>query len=244
MHAEGIDTYLIDNDSTDDTVEIAEQRLGHGLVGIERFERDGIFRWERLLHRKEQLAAQLDADWFMHIDPDEFPVSARPGQRLIEAFAEADTDGYDVFEFDQFVFIPTAEDPNHDHPRFRTTMRWYYPFAPAPRHWLRAWKRQPQPVDLTSSGGHRVQFPGAAPAPEAGQMRHYLFLSFDHCVRKYVGKVFDPDELRRGWHGWRPTLTAPDVWLPSAGDLRIANPGEDLDGSDPRASHCLVWDRP
>lgn len=75
--AQGLEVYLIDNESTDDTVRIAEQYLGRGLIGIESFPRGGMIRWVELLKRKEQLAFTLDADWFIHIDADEFRFSAR-----------------------------------------------------------------------------------------------------------------------------------------------------------------------
>ena len=38
--AQGVETHLLDNDSTDRTVEIAEGYLGQGLIGIESFPRE------------------------------------------------------------------------------------------------------------------------------------------------------------------------------------------------------------
>ena len=35
LAGQGVEAYLLDNDSTDGTVEIAERHLGHGLIGIE-----------------------------------------------------------------------------------------------------------------------------------------------------------------------------------------------------------------
>jgi hypothetical protein len=46
LFVQGVESYLIDNSSTDRTVEIAERFLGWGLIGIESFPREGdIFRW-------------------------------------------------------------------------------------------------------------------------------------------------------------------------------------------------------
>ena len=61
LHAHGIETYLIDNGSTDDTVTIAEGHLGKGLIGIEELPHNGVFDLRRQLRRKEQLANELEA---------------------------------------------------------------------------------------------------------------------------------------------------------------------------------------
>ena len=75
----GVDVYLIDNHSTDDTVDRARTWLGKGVVAIESFPDDSCpgsepacaFPWSAILRRKEQLALELQADWFIHHDADE-----------------------------------------------------------------------------------------------------------------------------------------------------------------------------
>src|SRR3990172_7188962 len=70
----GIDVYLIDNHSTDDTVDQANNWLGRGLLDIEQsppilppgFQSPDPFDWSAILRRKEELASELDADWFIH----------------------------------------------------------------------------------------------------------------------------------------------------------------------------------
>jgi glycosyltransferase involved in cell wall biosynthesis len=241
LFAQGVEAYLIDNQSTDGTVAIAARYLGSGLRDIEEFARDGTFRWRRILRRKEALADELAADWFLHLDPDEVPLPPRSGQTLAEALAEADASGYNAVDFSEFTFVPTREAPHHDHPDFRRTMRWYYPFAPTAHHRVIAWKRQAQPVDLASSGGHLVGFPERRIAPQQFRLRHYLFLSREHAIRKYVMRVYDPQAVHDGWHGWRATLTADAVRLPPQAALRTALTDDDLDPSSPRTTHCLLW---
>ncbi|HKR99037.1 MAG TPA: glycosyltransferase, partial [Candidatus Dormibacteraeota bacterium] len=202
----GVEAYLCDNESTDRTVEIATRSLGRGLRGIETLPRDGTYRWRQILARKEQLAAELDADWFLHLDADEIPQSSRPGQTLADAIGAADGAGDNAVEFRELTFVATREAPDHDHPEFRRTMRWYYPFAPRPLHLVRAWKRQPK-MDLVSTGGHQAQFRGRRISPQALFLRHYLILSREHSLRKYVQRRYDAGEVRDGWHGWRAKLT-------------------------------------
>ncbi len=241
LAAHGVEAYLCDNQSTDRTETIAAAYLGLGLRGIERLPRDGTFRWRQILGRKEALAAELDADWFIHLDADEILLPPRPGQTLLEAFAEADREGYDAIEFQEFTFVPTREEPHHDHPDFRRTMRWYYPFAPSPLHLVRAWKRQPARVDLASTGGHNVRFADQRLSPHRFKMCHYLFLSREHVARKYAAKTYDPEEVRGGWHSWRPTLRAESVELPSERELKRLVVDGDLDPSAPRTTHCVQW---
>ena len=241
LFSQGIEAYLCDNDSTDGTVAIAERYLGAGLRAIERIPRDGMFRWREILRRKEALASELEADWFLHLDPDEIPLGPRSGQTLAEALADADAEGYNAVDFSEFTFVPTRESSDHDHPDFRRTMRWYYPFAPADPHRVIAWKRQAQPFDLASSGGHLIQFSERRISPQRFRLLHYLFLSRAHAIGKYVCKVYDPKEVRDGWHGWRATLSAGDVRLPSQTALRTALTDDDLDPSSPRTSHWLLW---
>src|SRR5690349_980679 len=69
--AENVAVYVLDNDSTDGTAAIVREYLRRGVLAIERLPRDGVFSLTAQLRRKEQLAATLDADWFMHVDADE-----------------------------------------------------------------------------------------------------------------------------------------------------------------------------
>lgn len=239
LHANGVETYLIDNCSTDETVEIAERHRDRGLIGIESLPRArGTFDLVTQLRRKEALARELEADWFIHLDADELRLPPRGRGTLAEALADADRQGYNAVNFLEYTFIPTREAPDHDHPEFRHTLRTYYPMGPTfPRH-LKAWKASATAEpELASSGGHRVRFPGLRMYPESFPMRHYLFLSVPHAVEKYGHRRFEPDELRRGWHGWRARLTEHDLRLPSETELRLARSDEDLDPSDPWPRH-------
>lgn len=242
LGAQGVKVYLCDNQSTDRTREIASRYLGSVVLDIEEIPRDGVYRWQRILQRKEELAAALDADWIMHLDVDEIPLPPRPGTTLVSAIAEADAEGYNVVEFSEFTFVPTREAPDHDHPAYRRTMRWYYHFAPRPMHLLRAWKRQAAPIDIATTGGHIVDFPGRQISPVHFRLLHYLFLSRQHALSKYGGRNFDPGELARGWHGWRPNVAPELVRLPSQNELRYAATDDDVDRSDPRTKHCIEWD--
>jgi glycosyltransferase involved in cell wall biosynthesis len=237
LFAHDLEAYLIDNDSNDATVAIAEEYLRDGLIGIERFPRAGMYTWLPILARKAELSASLNADWFVHVDADEIRLPPGIGLTLAEALGEVDAAGYNAVNFQEFTFVPTREEPDHDHPRYLETMRWYYPFLPEFPHRLNAWKQQRAPVDLVSWGGHRVRFPKLRMYPVSFPMRHYLFLSIPHAIRKYVERVFDPAEVANGAHTVRAALNTTSFVLPAESELRRYESDELLDASEPLRSH-------
>jgi glycosyltransferase involved in cell wall biosynthesis len=238
LFAQGVEVYLLDNESPDRTREIAESYRGRGLIGLETLPRNGVFSLRRQLLRKEELAASLGADWLMHVDADEIH-EAPDGATLAESFARSEAAGYNAVNFLELTFVPTREDPDHDHARFRETMRWYYPFLPDYPHRLNAWKRQPGRVDLVSTGGHRVRFPGLSVDPASLLMRHYLFLSRAHAMRKYQQNSYDRAECEAGWHQWRAWADFRTLPFPSRGELKESRAAARLDVSDPWTAHHL-----
>src|SRR5205807_691697 len=125
------------------------------------------------------------------------------------------------------------------HPEFVHTMRSYYPFLPQFPHRLNAWKRLDVPVDLSSSGGHRIKFPGLRMASESLYSRHYLFLSLPQLASKYASRRFPEDELAAGWHRVRAQVDPRKVRLPSESQLRTYVADHLLDPSEPRQRELI-----
>jgi hypothetical protein len=239
-----VGVYLIDNESTDRTPEIARSYAGRGLVGMETLRRDGVVRWEAILDRKAAVASQLDADWFIHADPDERRCSPEAGLTLTEALDKTDAAGFNAVNFIEYTFVPTIEQPDHDHPGFETTMRRYYPYVPVFPHRLNAWKRQRNTVDLSGMGGHRVRFEGIRPYPISFPMRHYLFLSVAHAIEKFTRR-YAPEELEKGWWLERNELLSEDIVLTPERRLRQYISDAELDPHGWLSRHPLfepaVW---
>jgi glycosyltransferase involved in cell wall biosynthesis len=206
----GLDVYLIDNHSTDDTVEQARQWLGRGLLEIEMFPRDlppgseltGSFDWTGILHRKEQLAGELSADWFIHHDADEIRESPWPGVTLKEAIRWVDALGYNCIDFRVFNFPPVD-----DGFRQGTDPREYFSFCEDPPEFdtlqLKCWKAVKPPVSLVPWGGHEARFSGRRVFPIQFMLRHYPIRSQEHGVRKVFAERkarFLRSELSQGWH--------------------------------------------
>lgn len=238
LRVNGIQAWLIDNESTDGTAELAAKSGGDVLLGSETLAFSGRYRWAEILRRKERLAQELDADWFIHLDPDEFRSAPAWAATLLDAIAEADRRGFNAINFTEFCFIPTRESPEHDHANFRETLRSYYPFAPRAMNRVTAWKRQPRRVELALSGGHVVEFPGRKIFPEHFPMRHYIALGRAHAIEKYC-RTYDPGEMRIGWHGWRAKKAAADFALPPAAKLKTDDGRASLDARRPWRKHWL-----
>lgn len=258
---QGIEVYLLDNDSTDQTVDIAREYLGRNVIKIDRIPRKGVYKWHDILARKEQLADEINADWLMHADPDEIRVAPSSGETLADAIARVDSEGYNAVNFMEYTFLPVRESPDHDHAGFQETMRWYYPFAPRHPHRLNAWKKQPRSwpglgpflrdvrrqhrwgvpsVNLIASGGHAVKFPGIRAYPIDFKLKHYLVLSLDHAVEKYVKKDFASKEVSNGTHGWRATVEEHDLLIPSQAQMRHYVCDDQLDPSAPLRDHLIA----
>lgn len=260
----GVEVFLIDNESTDSTVKIAENYLGKGLIGIEILKRRGYFDLGEVLKRKEELIKELDADWFIHADIDEIRIPHRSDLTLAEAIEYVDKQGYNAINFMEFTFLPTEEEPNHEKSNFQETMKCYYPFAPKYPHRINAfkkqqisfnpiefvkclirrpsfsfWKRWNTPIDLSTHGGHIAKFKGLLLYPQDFKMKHYLCLSLSHAIRKYCRKDFKPSEIRKGWHRLRSTLKAQQVKLPSQNEMRRFISDDELDRSNPLKKHLI-----
>ena len=205
---QGAAVYLLDDGSTDLTVATAREAAGAGLIGVEslpRIERadgSGVYSWSRILERKAQLADQLDAEWFIHQDADEFRESPWPHLTLAEAVGLVDRLGWNAIDFEVFNFVPESDDGNPGQELAAAFPR-YHPAAAYDRVQVRCWKKTLAPVDLKTTGGHEARFPGRRVFPIRFPMRHYPIRSAEQGERKVFRDRkprFDPEELARGWH--------------------------------------------
>jgi glycosyltransferase involved in cell wall biosynthesis/uncharacterized coiled-coil DUF342 family protein len=207
---QGLGVYLLDHGSTDGTVAEVEPYLGRGVLHIERFSEESSgapgdatrFAWEAILRRKEALASELDASWFIHHDADELRESPWAGLSLLEAIRRVDGLGYNAVDFEVLNFRPT-------HDRFRrgddvrAAFPFYEPGDPWDRVQIKCWKKVSGPVDLVSTGGHEAIFPDRKVFPIRFILRHYPIRSQEHGERKVFRERlprFLRAERERGWH--------------------------------------------
>ena len=212
--SEGVDVYLLDHRSTDDTVAAATPWLGRGLLRIERFpdesgpgydERNGdVMVWRDILRRVEQVTGEAQADWYLFVNADEFRESPWPGVTLADGLREADELGFSAVNFELVNFRPTPEDRFVPGTDVRESLRFYEPPGPYDLLQVKAWKGQPDgPVNLAHHGGHDVLFEGKRVFPVPFVLRHYPIRSAEHGRRKVraerLGR-FAAEERAGGWH--------------------------------------------
>jgi len=205
---QGVSVYFLDDGSTDDTIARVEPFVGRGVLAIERLREPLLgptaphpFDWERILLRKTALARELDADWFMHHDADEFRESPWPHLRLADAIQRVNALGFNAIDFASLDFWPVDDtfQPGDD---VRRALPFYAAHAPYDHVQIRCWKKTPE-IDLASSGGHDAKFSDRTVFPIRFVLRHYPIRSQAHGERKVfqerLGR-FLPSERARGWH--------------------------------------------
>lgn len=204
---QGIQIYFLDDGSTDNTAAIVERFLGLGVLAVERCparSRDAAradFEWERILLRKTALAKELDADWFIHHDADEFRESPWPHLTLKDAIQRVDALGFNAIDFTSLDFWP-VDDRFRAGDDVREALPLYAEHAPYDRVQIRCWKKTGD-LDLSSTGGHEARFPDRRVFPLRFILRHYPIRGQEHGDRKVFQERqnrFLEGERARGWH--------------------------------------------
>jgi glycosyltransferase involved in cell wall biosynthesis len=214
----GLEVYLIDNESTDDTREIASEFLGCGLIGIEAMPWLHEFSLSDQLHAKQRVFEASDHDWLVHADADEWLCSPIAGQSLLEGIAAADEAGYNCINFHEIVFLPLPGDDFYvaDYAARMSTYYFYQPFYPRLN---RAWSRRTKTNNLRFAG-HLLDGGEKRCSPVDFMLRHYIALSEAHAKAKYLGRRFSEEDLRRGWHANRLTVTPGNLRVKLIPELR------------------------
>ncbi len=240
LYGQGIDTCLIDNESTDSTLKIAKDYLNRGIFRIESIPYNGFFELAKILACEEQLTKEIEADWFIHHDADEIRQACAPYKTLYEGINAVDGLGYNAINFDEFVFLPTSDDESFEGTDYVEKMRYYYFFEPAPLRHIKAWKNSAQLLDFVASGGHMANFADRKIYPVNFILRHYIALSRAQVINKYGKRKYSPEEIeQRGWHRARARFNPLQLQLPGRHRLKFLSDDSNLDKSEPWTSHAL-----
>jgi hypothetical protein len=203
---QGLQVYFLDDGSTDGTVAAVEPFLGRGVLAIEPLAQSTSsgaagFDWEQILRRKAALARELDAQWFVHHDADEFRESPWSHLSLLDAIRRVDALGFNAIDFASFDFWP-VDDRFRAGGDVREALTFYAEPAEYDRLQIRCWKKAPD-VDLATSGGHEARFCGRKVFPIRFISRHYPIRGQAHGERKVFHERrsrFLERERAKGWH--------------------------------------------
>lgn len=206
---QGIDLHVIDNWSSDGTYEAVQAlaRRHPDRVACEQFPPDGpsaMYEWARILDRKAAVAAAFPGRWIVHIDSDELRLSPWRDLNLSQALLAAARAGTNVVDFAVLNFSPTMDGfSNRDKP---LTFFTHFAFGRHASYFsqCRAWIQPAQAVDLSSSGGHDVQFEGRRVFPYRFVLLHYPIRSEAQGRRKVFvdrrRRFMAEERETRGWH--------------------------------------------
>ena len=240
---QGLQAAVIDNGSTDHTPSILESFSPRTVIRVEHAPFRGVFEWAALLRQAAAMQGGIKADWFHLNSPDEICQSNRKGERLVEAIARVEAEGFNTINYDEFVFLPAEPNLSCEGKAFDRLLRHYYYYAPTPLRQMRTWKNIPG-ISNISDAGHRLQGPDLRIYPENFVLRHYLALNEAQFRRKYANRVYPADELERGWHFNRVNIDTNRFRLPRPEELKTLTRDDPsaLDRSDPWQQH--FWERP
>lgn len=235
---EGIAITVIDNDSSGATFEILSNYLQKG-VQVHHLPFRDTFDLREQLEFKNQIIDQLDADWIIHIAPDEIICSDTPGESLREAIGRVSDAGYDVINCHEFVFIPENEEISYAFQDYLSLMRSYYYFAPIPFRLMRIFRKDKFNISLYWAG-HRIDC-----APEqiydGFELRHYICLSYEAICRKYGERRFKEENLASGWHKNRLNLTLESLKFPPSDLMSRRTEDERLTREKKYLKHYWQW---
>ena len=238
----GIPFAIIDHESSDLTSDIVlSDEFRPWLVSFETLPYRGWFDLAEQLACKDALIRKIDANWVIHLDADEVLQSRASGEGLREAIARADGAGYNVINFEEFVFLPIDAEFDSGTLDFQP-MVFYYFFEPSPQRLMRAWKRS-LALSGQESGGHRLSGDGIRIFPENMILRHYIFRDQQHAFDKYTTRVFSDSDLVRGWHFNRLNQPRERFKFPAPHELeRLSSPNSvEFSRRNPKRAHYWQW---
>jgi hypothetical protein len=223
LRSEGVEVYILDNWSTDRSVDIAQQFVGNGVAAIERFPATGpsaTWEWAQMLQRMEAVATEVTADWYLHTDVDEIRHSPWPNVSLRDALFHVGRQGYNVVDYTELAFRPVD-----DGYRAGSSLEEYfrhYAFDQSVDNQYKTWKSIGARVYLARSG-HAVTFSGRRVAPYNFLFKHYPIRSQAHGEQKLQSRNarLSDDERNLGWHAHLTEQASFETFLRDPARLRV-----------------------
>jgi glycosyltransferase involved in cell wall biosynthesis len=236
-----LDIAIIDNGSDDGSREICEEFQSKGSIKICDQPWTGEFSLHDQLRLKADIIRSSNHDWVVHVDADEWLQTPKPGQSLLDGLEEADAGGANCVNFNEFVFVPMVGEDFYQ-TDYVQQMRRYYFFQPAYPRLMRAWKRSAN-VSNIDAGGHKLSGTNVQIHPVDFNLRHYIALSEEHVMKKYVGRKFSREDLESGWHFNRLGIRPDQLRLRNSNCIFQLNEPTDraFEKSSPTSQHFWEW---
>lgn len=200
-----IDIYLLDNWSTDNTYKIIKKMQSKypERIKISRYPdnepTEKFYDWTNQLHKTEQIARELDYDWYIHYDTDEIRITPYDTNvTLVDMITFVDSIGYNAINTTVLDFRMT--DKNDDIFNCDT----YFEIGRKPSHFMqvKTWKKC-NDIDLASTGGHLAKFENQKIYPIKMINKHYPLRNLKQAEKKiYQDRLprFEKEKQLKGWH--------------------------------------------
>jgi hypothetical protein len=153
LASQGIDVAIIDNESADGSRSLYARFSPNPVILTESLPYRGFVSLRDQLEARRKIYARLPHDWLILHSPDEILEHRIRGRSLRDAIEEADVEGYNALNFDEFVFLPEPDRDLRGKDFYSEILRYYF-FEPFRNRLNRAWKNG-LGFDDPSSGGHR-----------------------------------------------------------------------------------------
>jgi len=200
--SQNIEIHLFDNWSTDSTFDKANKFTSKYLK---------VSKWPKNEERYSSLTSRLNFleelsrkntthDWIIHQDVDEIR-RAKTGETLVNFIKRIDSQGFNAINHDIETYLPKEDWDGSQNPEMFFT-------AKANNHTdkrtsqIKCWKNTNQKINLSTSGGHILKFPGIKISSEKLLIKHYPLRTQEHARRKIQErkKSYTRQELKKGWH--------------------------------------------
>jgi hypothetical protein len=237
-----IDVAILDNESGEKSHKLYARYAGAPIISVNSLRFSGVFSLEQQLVAKNKIYKKLKHDWVIHHDADEILEHYQPGKNLRTAIEEAHLGQFNVLNFDEFVFLP---DMGRSVENYYTDILNYYFFETRPLRLNRAWRRDMN-VDNFLHGGHSLTGENIKISPTNHIMRHYIVLSDQHALKKYLSRVFSQAEINKGRHGNRRNFTVENLAIPAESPFLFRLPhyqSKDFRRDCPTKKHYWEWER-
>jgi len=242
LAAQGIEVAIIDHGSTDGSQELYSKFWENPIISVENLPYEEVYSQTRQLQAKQDVYTKIKHDWVIHHDADEILEHSKPGRNLRDAIEEANDEGCNILNFNEFVFLPERDSEYFGENYYLKMLRYYF-FEPHKNRLNRAWKRAMK-FDNTQSGGHILWGENAMVHITNHILRHYIVLSYEHALRKYLHRRFAEEDLKQGWHGNRLNFTEKNLVLPQNAAYLFqltAYNSRDFRRDKPAQEHYWFW---
>ena len=185
MIKNGIELVILDNGSTDNSYKYCESFIEKGVLELRRFTSD-TFKIELVLRMLYDMAIKQSPDWVIVVASDEILESGTKNLPLNEAIKKADSQGYNMIQFDRFDFFMTDDDKSVK--LIKEKMKYY---SYQGDFVYRSWKYF-QGIKIGDVAGHYPIFPngkGYKISPKKFVMRHYPFRTKDQSKKKVDDRI-------------------------------------------------------